>query len=142
MNKQNENSFNFLYTKLLISLLQSPTLRHDGGNTVDSANSEKYAEEARSFIERRLLQREVQITVEDFTNTALVGSVRHPRGDVAQLLLSQGFARCADKYMTSVAGGHSRLRTAEGNAKANKLKIWETYEPVQNLVSFDWWTFH
>ena len=61
--------------------------------------------------------------------------MRHLRGDVAELLLSQVFARCSDKYMITVAGGHSRQRAAERHAKANKLKIWESYKPVKNLVN-------
>lgn len=65
---------------------------------------EPFALEARYFVERRLLQREVRIIPETASTNNLVGSIIHPNGNIAELLLREGFARCVDWNMGNVTG--------------------------------------
>ncbi len=46
-----------------------------------------YAEEAKYFTESRLLQREVQVILEGVSNQNLLGTILHPNGSIAELLL-------------------------------------------------------
>ncbi len=48
-------------------------------------------------------------------------------GNIAELLLREGFARCVDWSMGFVTGGAERLRSAEKYAKDKKLRIWTNF---------------
>ena len=50
----------------------------DADGKPDKSNAENYAEEARYFVESRLLQRDVQIYLETYNNNNFVGSIKHP----------------------------------------------------------------
>ena len=80
-----------------------------------------------------------------------VTKVKHPAGDIAQLLLLNGLARCAD-WMSPLLGGEGmqKLRDAERytisqtevndrQAKARKLNLWRghTAKAAQTTASFD-----
>lgn len=60
-------------------------------------------------------------------------------GNIAELLLKDGFARCIDWSMGFVTGGAEKLRGAEKYAKEKKLRIWKDYQastsvnPAANL---------
>lgn len=47
-------------------------------------------------MELRLLQREVDIILESVNNNNFVGTILHPKGNIAEALLKEGFARCVD----------------------------------------------
>lgn len=74
---------------------------------------EEYAEEARYFVEVRLLQRDVEVILESTSNQNLVGSVLHPKGNIAELLLREGFAKCVDWSIALATSGPEPLRAAE-----------------------------
>ena len=90
--------------------LQCPMfkLENDGSQTV-----EPFAEEAKFFTEARLLQREIQIVFEGVSNQNFLGSIIHPAGNIAEVLLKEGFARCVDWSMGVLSGGHEKYRQAE-----------------------------
>lgn len=50
----------------------------DSDGRPDKVNAEPFAEEARYYVESRLLQRDVDIILETFNNNNLVGSIKHP----------------------------------------------------------------
>lgn len=50
----------------------------DADGKPDKSSSEPFADEARYFTESRLLQRDVQVVLETFSNLNFVGSVIHP----------------------------------------------------------------
>jgi staphylococcal nuclease domain-containing protein 1 len=91
--------------------------------------AEPFAEQAKFFTECRLLQRDVKITLESVSNQNCVGSVVHPCGNIAELIVRDGFARLADWSMGVVSTGSEKLREAEKYAKAQKKRLWEGYEP-------------
>ncbi|KAK7063179.1 nuclease domain-containing protein [Halocaridina rubra] len=115
--------------------LQCPMNKLDAEGKPDKTLSEPYAEEARYFIESRLLQRDIQVILETFNNNNLVGSVIHPNGNIAEALLREGFARCVDWSIATVTGGPEKLRTAEKQAKEKKLRLWTDYKPTSLSLS-------
>lgn len=68
-----------------------------------------YAEEARYFVESRLLQRDVEIVLESVNNTNFVGSILFPKGNIAEALLREGFAKCVDWSMAFMRTGKDRF---------------------------------
>lgn len=64
-----------------------------------------YAEEARYFVESRLLQRDVEIVLESVNNSSFVGTILFPKGNIAEALLREGFARCVDWSMAFMKTG-------------------------------------
>ncbi|KAK6016387.1 nuclease-like protein, partial [Ostertagia ostertagi] len=91
--------------------------------------AEQFAEEAKYFVEQRLLQQDVKVVLESTSNQNLVGSVLHPKGNIAESLLREGYAKCVDWSIGLCTGGAEKLRAAEKLAKDKKLRLWRTYQP-------------
>ncbi|XP_013400394.1 staphylococcal nuclease domain-containing protein 1 [Lingula anatina] len=121
---------NFDYVTVMLSGIKCPMFKLEG----TTPKPEPYAEEAKFFTESRLLQREVEIILEGVSNNNLLGSVLHPKGNIAELLLREGFARCVDWSMGSVSQGADKLRTAEKFAKEKRLRIWKDFTPSTPTV--------
>ncbi|KAI0236877.1 Staphylococcal nuclease domain-containing protein 1 [Lamellibrachia satsuma] len=112
----------FHYITVMLSGIKCPMFKMDG-------EKEPFAEEAKFFTEARLLQRDIQIVLEGTSNQNLLGTVLHPSGNIAELLLREGFARCIDWSMGVVTQGADKLRGAEKVAKEKKLRLWKDYQP-------------
>ncbi|ORX49885.1 hypothetical protein DM01DRAFT_1308746 [Hesseltinella vesiculosa] len=115
---------------LFLSGIKAPACKRD--NAPDQANntSEPFGEEAKVFVETRLLQRGVKVVLEGVGQGAqnnFVGSVQHPAGSIAELLLSNGLAKCQDWSITLVTGGPQALRKAETAAKVKNLRVWKDF---------------
>uniref|UniRef100_A0A674NNH8 Staphylococcal nuclease domain-containing protein n=1 Tax=Takifugu rubripes TaxID=31033 RepID=A0A674NNH8_TAKRU len=114
------------------SLHQKP-VNADGTET-----PEPFAAEAKFFTESRLLQRDVQIILESCPNQIILGTILHPNGNITELLLKEGFARCVDWSMAVYTQGAEKLRAAERSAKERKVRIWKDYvAPTANLDQKD-----
>ncbi|XP_041876039.1 staphylococcal nuclease domain-containing protein 1, partial [Corvus kubaryi] len=99
---------------------------------------EPFAAEAKFFTESRLLQRDVQIVLESCHNQNILGTILHPNGNITELLLREGFARCVDWSIAVYTRGADKLRAAERFAKERKLRIWRDYvAPTANLDQKD-----
>ena len=98
--------------------------------------AEPFGDEAKNFVEQRLLQRNVKVQIlgSNQHGTHFVTTVQHPAGNIAEFLLSSGYARCMD-WMSPLVGAQrmAKLRTAEGKARASSLGIWR--EQVQKVTS-------
>ncbi|CAH0716552.1 unnamed protein product, partial [Brenthis ino] len=105
---------------LMLSGIRCPAVKQDG-------ESEPYAEEARFFLESKLLQKDVEVILESVNNNNFVGTILHPQGNIAEALLRQGFARCVDWSIAVMKSGAATLRTAERAAKDARLRIWTNY---------------
>ncbi|XP_034839176.1 staphylococcal nuclease domain-containing protein 1 [Maniola hyperantus] len=105
---------------LMLSGIRCPAIKQDG-------ESEPYAEEARFFLESKLLQKDVEVILESVNNNNFVGTILHPQGNIAEALVKQGFARCVDWSLAVMKSGASALRAAEKAAKEAKLRIWTNY---------------
>lgn len=113
-----------------LSGIKCPAIKMEGDN-------EAFAEEAKLYVEARLLQRDVQIILEGVANQSngiLLGSVLHPNGNISEFLLRDGLARCVDWSMGVVTGGAEKYRNAEKQAKQMKLRLWKNYSPAAAVL--------
>lgn len=113
---------------LMLSGIRCPAIKQDG-------DSEPYAEEARFFLESRLLQKDVEVILEAVNNNNFVGTILHPQGNIAEALLRQGFARCVDWSLAVMKSGASNLRAAERAAKEAKIRKWTNYTSNAPVIS-------
>jgi endonuclease YncB( thermonuclease family) len=49
------------------------------------------------------------------------------KGNIAEALLKEGFARCVDWSIASMKSGVDKLRAAEKFAKEGKIRMWKDY---------------
>lgn len=125
---------NFEYITLQLSGVRAPATKNP--NAAD-ARAEPFSEEAKFFTESRLLQRDVQIVLESSSNQNFVGSVIHPKGNIAESLLREGYAKCVDWSIGLCTGGAEKLRAAERQAKEKRLRLWKSYQPTSTGISGD-----
>lgn len=97
-----------------------------------TAEDEPYADEARQFVEVRLLHRELEMTLHgtDKSGICAVGTVHHPRGNISVELLKNGLAKMSERTVRMMKTGDvPALRFAENAAKRSNLCVWQSYEP-------------
>nr|XP_025041523.1 staphylococcal nuclease domain-containing protein 1 [Pelodiscus sinensis] len=120
---------------VMLSGIKCPTFKREADGT---ETPEPFAAEAKFFTESRLLQRDVQIVLESCHNQNILGTILHPNGNITELLLKEGFARCVDWSIAVYTRGAEKLRAAERHAKERKLRIWRDYvAPTANLDQKD-----
>ncbi|KAK0655922.1 hypothetical protein B0T16DRAFT_317932 [Cercophora newfieldiana] len=86
--------------------------------------AEEYGNEAKAFVEQRLLQRAVKVKIVGASPQAqLVATVLHPRGNIAEFLLQDGLARCNDFHSTMLGADMAALRAAEKQAQDARLRL-------------------
>ena len=112
-------------------------------------HDEPLSQEARSFVELRLLNRELNISLhgvlESMQSTG-IGTLHHPKGDISLELLKRGLARIADWSLRVLLAapkgcmsGVMVLRKAESDAKNLKLGVWKEYvaPTISGVLSFE-----
>ncbi|XP_053572302.1 staphylococcal nuclease domain-containing protein 1 [Bombina bombina] len=120
---------------VMLSGIKCPTFKRETDGT---EIPEPFAAEAKFFTESRLLQRDVQIVLESCHNQNILGTILHPNGNITELLLKEGFARCVDWSIAVYTQGSEKLRAAERFAKEHKVRIWKDYvAPTANLDQKD-----
>jgi len=118
---------------MVLAGVRSPSASRKAGVGDDApgesgGQAEEFGDEARWFVESKLLQRNVKVELMYLPSVNLkpncsglnqagsmfVAKVKHPAGDIAQLLVLNGLARCAD-WMSPMLGGDGmqKLRDAE-----------------------------
>jgi len=118
-----------LFRSVQLSGIKCPMFKREEDKEV----AEPYAEEAKQFVESRLLQRDVKIILEGVANQAngiLLGTILHPNGNISEFLLKDGLARCIDWSMGVVTQGSDKYRLAEKQAKQARLRLWKSYQPA------------
>jgi staphylococcal nuclease domain-containing protein 1 len=109
--------------------------RASSSNASDTSQAEEFGNEARFFVEARLLQRNVKVTLLALPPNAApaspyIGIVAHPAGNISSLLLSSGLAKCVDLHAGFLGSERmAALRKAESDAKSARRGVW------QNVVS-------
>lgn len=79
---------------------------------------EPYGDDAQCFVESRLLQRKVQVSLLGVTPQGqLIATVLHPNGNIAKFLLEAGLARCHDHHSTLLGPHMAAFRHSEKAAK-------------------------
>lgn len=84
---------------------------------------------AQFFVESRILQREVTVLLESVVGQNFCGTVLHPNGNIAELLLRNGLAHCIgwNLSLLCTSGAAEYYKNAEKFAKEKHLRIWENY---------------
>ncbi|PIA40659.1 hypothetical protein AQUCO_02400015v1 [Aquilegia coerulea] len=89
---------------------------------------EPYSDEAIAFMRRKILQRDVEIEVENVDRTGtFLGSLWESKTNMAVTLLEAGLAKLQTAFVADRIPDFYLLAHAEKSAKKQKLKIWETY---------------
>ncbi|KAI5475177.1 transcription factor (Snd1/p100) [Pseudohyphozyma bogoriensis] len=127
--------------------VRAPRASSIGGS--GESKGEEYGDEARFFVESRLLQRAIKITLlalpvtstpTSFSASAesaapppaptyFLGTVAHPAGNIAALLLATGTAKVLDWHagflsQSPTPGIMAEFRKAEAEAKAGRRGLW------------------
>ncbi|CAF1668146.1 unnamed protein product, partial [Adineta ricciae] len=86
-----------------IAGIKCPMLKREGSSTNET--NEPFAEEAKQYVDTRLLQRQVKVILDGVNNQNLVGTLLHPNGNIALHLLKEGLAKCVDWSLTLLQPG-------------------------------------
>lgn len=112
---------------LLVAGIKAPLSKRIDASGSEQA-AEEFGEDAKNFVESRLLQRSVKISLLGLSpQSQFIGSVLHPAGNIAEAVLAQGLARCIDFHSTMIGADMSKLRAAEKHARESKLRLWKDY---------------
>nr|GMC73638.1 ribonuclease TUDOR 1-like [Ipomoea batatas] len=89
---------------------------------------EPYSEEAIALMRRKIMQRDVEVEVENVDRTGtFLGTLWESRTNAAVALLGAGLARLQMSFGSDKIPDAHLLAQAEQLAKRQKLKIWENY---------------
>lgn len=113
---------------LLVAGIRAPLSTRIDASTGSEQAADEFGDVAKDFVESRLLQRSVKITLLGLSpQLQYIGNIIHPAGNIAELLLSQGLARCVDFHSIMIGPDISKLRAAEKTARENKLRLWKEH---------------
>jgi staphylococcal nuclease domain-containing protein 1 len=94
--------------------------------------SEPFGQEALDFANRRCLQRDVEIDVEDTDKVGgFIGTLHVNRENFAKLLLDEGLAS-VHAYSAEKSGHATELFAAEKKAKQARKGMWHDWDPSQD----------
>jgi staphylococcal nuclease domain-containing protein 1 len=124
-------------TMLLIAGIRAPSTKRMNPSDKQEQPAEPYGDEAQQFVEVRLLQRNVVVTVLGLSpQNQIVGSVKHPsQGTIAPHILKAGFARCTDFHSTLLGSDMGELRQAEKAARDGKQGLFKGVAAAQKAGS-------
>jgi staphylococcal nuclease domain-containing protein 1 len=116
----------YYFVTIQLTGIKCPILKREDSSTNET--NEPFAEEAKQFVDTRLLQRQVKVILDGVNNQNLVGTLLHPNGNIALHLLKEGLAKCVDWSLTLLQPGwREKYRATEKYAKDNRLRIWKNY---------------
>jgi staphylococcal nuclease domain-containing protein 1 len=112
----------------LVAGIRAPTTERVNPSNGQVQRAEEHGNEARRFVEGRLLQRNVKVDILGLSpQNQLVASVKHPRGSIALFLLEAGLARCTDFHSTLLGTDMAGLRNAEKTAQTAKRGVFKDH---------------
>ena len=123
----------FEYVTINLSGIKCPSAK------TPTSPAEPFGEEARFFVEQRILQRVVEVILESTSNNqTFLGSVIHPKGNIAVFLLKDGYAK-TNWSITLASAGVQALKEAEKSAQDGRLRLWRNYTAAStaNKKSFE-----
>ncbi|KAF2231782.1 nuclease domain-containing protein 1 [Viridothelium virens] len=98
----------------------------------ENEKSEPFGQEAHDYANRRCLQRDVEIDVEDNDKVGgFIGTLYINRENFAKLLLEEGLAS-VHAYSAEKSGNANELFAAEQRAKDARKGMWHDYDPAQD----------
>ncbi|KAI0010855.1 hypothetical protein F4779DRAFT_626873 [Xylariaceae sp. FL0662B] len=108
----------------LVAGIRTPATERANQSTGQTQPAEEFGNEARQFVEQRLLQRNVKVELVGVSPQGqLIATLLHPRGSIAEFLLAEGLAHCNDFHSTMLGAKMAPLRAAESKAQASKLRL-------------------
>ncbi|KAJ1332821.1 hypothetical protein BSLG_008450 [Batrachochytrium salamandrivorans] len=122
-----------IYQHITLSLsgIKAPTLRKDVPNMQDLV--EPFAEEAKYFVESRLLQKDIHVVLESISGTGKLtsfsGSIQFPAGNISEALLAEGLAKVVEWNLSSLSGPGqvAAYKLAEETAKSKRVRMWHGF---------------
>ncbi|RFU32392.1 hypothetical protein B7463_g3909, partial [Scytalidium lignicola] len=112
----------------LVAGIRAPTTERINPSNQQVQPAEEYGNEARQFVEDRLLQRNVKVYILGLSpQNQLIASVKHPRGSIALFILEAGLARCNDFHSTLLGADMAPLRQAEKTAQSTKKGLFKDH---------------
>ncbi|KAJ3071234.1 hypothetical protein HDU98_005647 [Podochytrium sp. JEL0797] len=125
------------YLNINLTGIKAPVYRANVPNVEELI--EPFSQEAKYFVESRLLQRDVSVILEGVnTNGVFIASLVHKvGGSMAEALVAEGYASVVSWQVAMVTGGAAGLKKAELSAKEKKLRIWKGFvnKPAGGAVS-------
>lgn len=113
---------------IIIAGIRAPMTRRTNTAEGKEKPGEDGGDEARTYVEERLLQRNVTVKLVGTTpQHQLIAVVRHPNGNIAEFILKDGFARCFDHHSTMLGSDMASLRQAETYAKEHRLGLFKSH---------------
>lgn len=110
----------------LVAGIRAPSTERVNPSNQQVQPAEPLGNEAKTFVESRLLQRNVKVDILGVSpQNQLIATVRHPMGSIANFLLAAGLARCSDHHSTLLGPGMAVLRQAEKDAQIAKRGLHE-----------------
>ncbi len=115
---------------VLIAGIRAPRSSPTQTNAAAAAaqiEAEPYGDAAKKYVEARLLNRSVKVSIIGHSSTGVaISNIVHPAGNIAQKLVESGLAEISDWHSQFVGSqGMLELRSAERKAKVGKLFIWK-----------------
>jgi staphylococcal nuclease domain-containing protein 1 len=111
-------------TMTLVAGIRCPATERVTQSTGQTQPAEEFGNEAKAYVETRLLQRQIKVHVVGASPQGqLVASIIHPRGNIAEFLLQDGLARCNDFHSTMLGEKMASLRAAEKAAQSKKIRL-------------------
>ncbi|KAH7628642.1 hypothetical protein B0T09DRAFT_344309 [Sordaria sp. MPI-SDFR-AT-0083] len=108
----------------LIAGIRTPSTARTNPSTGQVQPAEEYGEEAKRFVETRLLQRKLKVKIVGASPQGqLVAAILHPNGNIAEFLLQDGLARCNDFHSVFLGADMAALRAAEKKAQSAQLRL-------------------
>ena len=102
-----------------------------------SENSEAFGQEAHDFANRRCMQRDVEIDVENTDKVGgFIGILYINRENFAKLLLEEGLAT-VHSHSAEQSGNAIELLAAEQKAKDARKGLWQDYDPAATPSTVD-----
>lgn len=113
----------------LVAGIRAPITERVNPSNGQTQPAEEFGNEARTFVEQRLLQRNVKLDILGLSpQNQLIASVIHPkRGSIAKHILEDGLARCSDFHSTLLGANMALLRDAEKVAQLNRRGLYRNY---------------
>jgi staphylococcal nuclease domain-containing protein 1 len=111
----------------LLAGIRAPSTERLNPSTGQSTPAEEFGNEAKQFVEDRLLQRGVKVDIVGVSpQNQLIATIKHSqRGSIALPMLEAGLARCTDNHSTMLGADMAPLRQAEKNAQAAKQGLFK-----------------
>ena len=129
-----------IQTILILAGVRAPSTKRTSPDGKEIP-AESYGTEAHQFVEERLHQRKCAVQLLGVSpQKQLIGSVLHPRGNIAKFLLDAGLAKCHDQHVTMLGNDMAQFRQAEKAAKESKKGVFtgHTATKVANATEADY----